>query len=622
MITYTNKNYNIAVIGAGHAGCEAALAAARMGFRTVLFTLTMDLVANLPCNPSIGGTGKGHIVFEIDALGGTMGKIADGAMLQSRMLNVSKGPAVHSLRMQADRVRYRELMRYELESCPNLLLSQAEVVEVKTEDGKVRGVVTKTGAFYECDAVIVTTGTSLGGRIIIGECVYPAGPDNTVAATELTKSLLSAGVKMQRFKTGTPPRVHSDSIDYSVMERQPGDERAVLFSSKEYGVNKSDCFITYTNEKTHQIIKDNLHRSPLFSGIIEGVGARYCPSIEDKVTRFADKERHQLFIEPMGENTKEMYIQGLSSSMPEEVQMQIIKSIKGLEHAVVMRTAYAIEYDCCDPTQLYPTLEFKEITGLYGAGQFNGTSGYEEAAAQGLVAGINAALKLQGREPMIIDRSEGYIGTLIDDIVIKGTNEPYRMMTSRSEYRLVLRQDNAEERLIEKGRYAGLIDDERYSRYLADKDALKAEVERLRRTTLPLSEGLKKVFTDAGFEEPGGGIRIAEALKRPGITYEALRELDTTSGDVPEYIRNKAEIEIKYEGYIKKQLAQIEQFKKLESKQLPADIDYSKIKGIRIEAAQKLAKNRPASVGQASRISGISPADVSVLLIWLQQRGK
>ncbi|MDD2268282.1 MAG: tRNA uridine-5-carboxymethylaminomethyl(34) synthesis enzyme MnmG [Eubacteriales bacterium] len=622
MITYTNKNYNIAVIGAGHAGCEAALAAARMGFRTVLFTLTMDLVANLPCNPSIGGTGKGHIVFEIDALGGTMGKIADGAMLQSRMLNVSKGPAVHSLRMQADRVRYRELMRHELESCPNLLLSQAEVVEVKTENGKVRGVVTKTGAFYECDAVIVTTGTSLGGRIIIGECVYSAGPDNTVAATELTKSLLSAGVKMQRFKTGTPPRVHSDSIDYSVMERQPGDERAVLFSSKEYGVNKNDCFVTYTNEKTHQIIKDNLHRSPLFSGIIEGVGARYCPSIEDKVTRFADKERHQLFIEPMGENTKEMYIQGLSSSMPEEVQMQIIKSIKGLENAVVMRTAYAIEYDCCDPTQLYPTLEFKEIKGLYGAGQFNGTSGYEEAAAQGLVAGINAALKLQGREPMIIDRSEGYIGTLIDDIVIKGTNEPYRMMTSRSEYRLVLRQDNAEERLIEKGRYAGLIDDERYSRFLADKNALEAEVERLRRQTLPLSEGLKKVFTDAGFEEPSGGIKIAEALKRPGITYEALGELDKGRGDVPEYIRNKAEIEIKYEGYIKKQLAQIEQFKKLESKQLPADIDYSKIKGIRIEAAQKLAKNRPASVGQASRISGISPADVSVLLIWLQQRGR
>lgn len=612
-----NKEFDIAVIGAGHAGVEAAIAAAKMGFRTILFTLTMDLVANLPCNPSIGGTGKGHLVFEIDALGGVMGKVADKAMLQSRMLNISKGPAVHSLRMQVDRVKYRELMRHELETQKNLVVKQIEVTGIETENGQIKGVLTRTGVFYECSAVIITTGTSLGGRIIIGECIYNAGADNTVPAVMLTDSLKKAGIKMQRFKTGTPPRVHSASIDYSKLERQPGDERAVLFSSKSYGENKNDCYITYTNTHTHEIIRANLHRSPMYSGVIEGVGARYCPSIEDKVTRFADKERHQLFIEPLGENTAEMYIQGLSSSMPEEVQTEVIHSISGLENAIVMRPAYAIEYDCIDPTQLYQTLEFKQIEGLYGAGQFNGTSGYEEAAAQGLVAGINAALKLQGRKQIIIDRSEAYIGTLIDDIVIKGTYEPYRVMTSRSEYRLLLRQDNAEARLIDKGRYAGLIDDERYATYKNDEASLEAEIERLKKTTIPRTEALCRVFEDAGFEPPEGGIRIAEALKRPGITYEALKSLDI-GGEAPEYIKHRAEIEIKYEGYIKKQLAQVEQFKKLENKRLPADIDYLSIKGIRIEAAQKLHKNRPSSVGQASRISGISPADISVLLIYLQ----
>ncbi|OGO93667.1 MAG: tRNA uridine-5-carboxymethylaminomethyl(34) synthesis enzyme MnmG [Clostridiales bacterium GWF2_38_85] len=620
MNEYKITGNRIIVVGAGHAGIEAALAAARMGFKTILFTLTMDLIANMPCNPSIGGTGKGHLVFELTALGGEMGISADKAMLQSRMLNCSKGPAVHSLRMQEDRVKYREIMRHTLENQPNLTVIQAEVVRLCVEEGKVTGVVTRLGAFYTADAVIITTGTSLEGSIIIGECTYSAGPDNTIASVGLSDSLREAGIKVVRFKTGTPARVHSDSINYSVLEKQSGDEKAVLFSSHEYGENKRDCYITYTNEKTHEIINANLHRSPLFSGNIKGVGPRYCPSIEDKVIRFADKERHQLFIEPLGENTKEMYIQGLSSSMPEDVQDQIIHSIKGLENAVVMRAAYAIEYDCIDPTQIYPTLEFKAISGLYGAGQFNGTSGYEEAAAQGLVAGINAGLKLVGKEPMIIDRSEAYIGTLIDDIVTKGTNEPYRVMTSRSEYRLLLRQDNAEARLIEKGRYAGLISDERYAKYLEDKAALEAEIERMKKTTLPLSDRLCEIFEAAGYEKPTGGIRIGEVLKRPYIDYEKIKELDPTGGEVPEYIRQRAEIEIKYEGYIKKQLIQVEQFKKLEVKQLPDDIDYTKIKGIRLEAGQKLAKYRPKSIGQASRISGISPADISVLLIYLQQK--
>ena len=615
---YEGERYGVAVIGAGHAGLEAALACARMGVKTALFTLTLDLVGNMPCNPSIGGTAKGHLVRELDALGGEMGRAADAVMIQSRMLNPSKGPAVQSLRMQADRVAYRDYMKKTAEHTENLDLIQAEVTAIDVKDGRTAGVITAFGGYFPVGAAIIATGTSLKGRVIVGEHTREAGPDNTVAASRLSESLSENGIDLVRFKTGTPPRVRSDSVDYSLMERQPGDDYPVMFTTENPGTNRRDCYITYTNPETHRIIRENLHRSPLFSGEIKGTGPRYCPSIEDKIVKFPDRERHQIFVEPMGLNTEEVYLQGLSSSLPEDVQKQIVHSIRGLEHAVFMRTAYAIEYDCCDPTELYPTLEFKSIRGLYGAGQFNGSSGYEEAAAQGIVAGINAALKLQGREPLILKRSESYIGTLIDDLVSKGTNEPYRMMTSRSEYRLLLRQDNAAQRLIEYGRYAGLVSDEKYSAYLSLYGAVEEEKEYLRTHSLPGGEVLDSLLIKHGYEPTGAGMRMAELLRRPGITHAELCAADGRS--VPRGVARRAETELKYEGYIKKELEQVARFSKLESKALPADQDYTEVKGIRTEAAQKLNKFRPASIGQASRISGISPADISVLLIWLEQR--
>lgn len=613
--------YDVIVVGAGHAGIEASLAAARLGLKTAVFTLNIDLVGNMPCNPSIGGTGKGHLVFEINALGGEMGKAADAVMLQSRMLNSSKGPAVHSLRMQADRAAYRNYMKKVLENTPNLTLVQAEVTDILLENGVVCGVMTAFGMRYDAKAVIMATGTSLAGKVIVGETSYQSGPDNTLPATRLAKNLTDIGVKIVRFKTGTPPRVHADSLDYDEMEIQYGDEFPKLFASDDYGVNLRCCYITYTNEKTHEIIRKNLHRSPLFGGEIKGTGPRYCPSIEDKVVRFADKERHQLFIEPMGLDTKEMYIQGLSSSMPEDVQREIVHSIKGLTNAKIMRTAYAIEYDCADPTQLKPTLEFRDIPGLYGAGQFNGSSGYEEAAAQGLIAGINAALKIKGKSEFILSRGEAYIGTLIDDLVTKGTNEPYRIMTSRSEYRLYLRQDNVKRRLMPKGRMIGLVTDEEYEKFLKDEELLNSEIQRLNAETLKSTDSVNDLLVSRGYDKLSGGIRKDELLKRPLISIWDIYNLDGTA-DIPRHIAERAEIEIKYEGYIKKELADVERFKHLEEKQIPADIDYSKITGLRIEARQKLEKFRPESVGRASRISGVSPADISVLLIYLSQRGK
>lgn len=618
MKTYTAETTDVAVIGAGHAGIEAALASARMGLKTAIFTLSLDLVGNMPCNPSIGGTGKGHLVYEITALGGEMGKAADAVMLQSRMLNLSKGPAVHSLRMQSDRRRYQEYMKSALENTPNLKLIQAEVTDIRVENGRVSGVVTAFGGFIPAKAVIIATGTSLDGRIIVGEHSYSSGPDNTKAAVGLSASLAEIGVPLRRFKTGTPARIHKDSIDFSVLEEQKGDEPPTYFSVEgEKSAGGCSCHITYTNPHTHEIIRNNLHRSPLFGGSIKGVGPRYCPSIEDKVVRFADKERHQIFIEPMGKNTKEMYLQGLSSSLPEEVQLELVHSIKGLERAEFMRTAYAIEYDCTDPTELLPTLEFKRIRGLYGAGQFNGSSGYEEAAAQGLVAGINAALKIQGKPPMILGRSESYIGTLIDDLVTKGTNEPYRIMTSRSEYRLLLRQDNAEDRLMEKGRAAGLVADATYNRYLSDKATVENEIKRLRTQSLPKSEALDALLSEAGFPPTEGGIRKAELLKRPGISIYDIYRLEGNDDPPEKRLAERVETEIRYEGYIEKQRREVEKLASLESKKLPPDINYGAIKGIRTEAAQKLEKLRPQNIGQASRISGISPADISVLLIYL-----
>ena len=622
MRKYTAGKIDVAVVGAGHAGIEAALACARLGLETVIFTLSLDLVGNMPCNPSIGGTGKGHLVYEITALGGEMGYAADKVMLQSRMLNTGKGPAVHSLRMQSDRRAYQTYMKELMERTENLTVIQAEVEEVVAEDGKVLGVVTAFGGFYEAKAVIIATGTSLGGRIIVGECAYDSGPDNTKAATELTKSLERIGVPLRRFKTGTPARIHADSINFEVLEEQHGDEPPTYFTVEgEKSDGKMICHVTYTNGETHRIIRDNLDRSPLFGGFIKGTGPRYCPSIEDKVVRFADKERHQIFIEPMGASTKEMYLQGLSSSLPEEVQKELVHSIKGLENAVFMRTAYAIEYDCTDPLELYPTLEFKKISGLYGAGQFNGSSGYEEAAAQGLVAGINAALKIKGEEPFILSRSESYIGTLIDDLVTKGTNEPYRIMTSRSEYRLLLRQDNAEDRLIEKGRAIGLVGDVQYNRYLEERRLLDEEWERLRTSSLPKGDALNSYLVSKGFEALDGGIRKAELLKRPGVTLEDVYSLEGKEAVLPPRLVKRLETEIKYEGYINKQKREVEHQKLLEKKLIPEGIDYSAIKGIRLEAAQKLQKIRPASIGQASRISGVSPADISVLLIYLSQYG-
>ncbi len=615
---------SVAVIGAGHAGIEAALASARMGVDTVLFTLSLEAVGNMPCNPSIGGTGKGHLVFEIDALGGEMGRAADSAALQSRMLNLGKGPAVHSLRQQSDRRAYHHYMKLCCEETENLRLIQAEICSVeKAENGYI--VTTRFGGQYTCECVVISAGTYLNSNIVVGDVSYAAGPDQSLSATFLTSSLEKLGIEFRRFKTGTPPRIHADSIDYSKCEVQCGDEVPVafafdtdqeMFQSKE----QKKCYVVYTNEHTHDIIRANIHRSPLYSGKIKSTGPRYCPSIEDKVMRFPDKIRHQLFLEPMGANTKEIYVQGLSSSLPEDVQNQVIHSICGLENARVMRTAYAIEYDCIDPTQLRATLEFKDHPGLFGAGQFNGTSGYEEAACQGLVAGINAALKCKGEKELYLNRRSGYIGTLIDDLVTKGTNEPYRMMTSRCEYRLILRQDNADRRLIEEGRRVGLIDDERYQAKCSVFAAIDNEIQRAENSFLPPSEELNRILESVGSQPISAGVRLADLIRRPEIHYDLIKNVDHTRPELSPEVISRAEIEIKYAGYIKRQLQQAEQFEKMEGKLIPDDIDYSKIEGLRLEARQKLAQLKPENIGRASRISGVSPADISVLMIYLNGR--
>lgn len=619
-MSYFAGKYDIAVIGAGHAGIEAGLAGARLGCRTVVFTINMDAVGNCPCNPSIGGTAKGHLVREIDALGGEMGKTADECMLQSRMLNRGKGPAVHSLRAQIDRRKYSEVMKHKLETQENLELHQAEVVSVKEQDG-VWKLETRMGAEYEFKAVIIATETYLGGRIFVGEVSYESGPDGIFPATFLGQSLKDLGISLRRFKTGTPARVLRSSIDFTDLEVQAGDEPPVPFSydTTEQLENKVVCHVSWTNEKTKQIILDNIHRSPLYSGMIHGVGPRYCPSIEDKIVRFADKERHQLFIEPCGESTEEMYLQGMSSSLPEEVQLQFYHSIKGLENVVMMRCAYAIEYDCADPLQMDNTLEFIEHPGLYGAGQFNGSSGYEEAAAQGLVAGVNAALKIKGEEPMILDRAGSYIGTLVDDLVTKGANDPYRMMTSRSEYRLILRQDNADERLTPIGRRIGLITDERYERFLKKQELKAQEHKRIKNTVIKPTDEVNAILVSRETTPISTGIRLIELLKRPQLSYEALKPVDVTRPELDANIFEQVEIEVRYEGYIKTQQAQIEQMRRMEKKLLPADLDYTTIKGLRLEAQEKLNKVHPTNLGQASRISGVSPADISVLVIWLSR---
>lgn len=619
---FTADNYDVAVIGGGHAGIEAALASARLGLKTCIFSITLDGVANLPCNPSIGGTAKGHLVREIDALGGEMGRAADRNFIQSRILNRGKGPAVHSLRAQIDRRKYQTDMKHRLELCDNLDLRQAEIVDITlNDDNSVRSVITMMGAEYLCRAVVVCTGTYLKSRVIIGEYSAESGPDGVFPARGLSDSLRRIGVELVRFKTGTPPRINRRSIDFSKLEVQEGDDEITPFSFETEGElkNKISCHITYTNEKTHKIILDNLDRSPLYGGkTIKGIGPRYCPSIEDKIVRFKDKERHQLFVEPMGLDTEEMYLQGFSSSMPEDVQLDMIHSLPGFENAQVMRNAYAIEYDCANPLQLLPTLEFKKISGLYGAGQFNGSSGYEEAAAQGLIAGINAALKILDREPFVLERSQAYIGTLIDDLVTKGTNEPYRMMTSRSEYRLLLRQDNADLRLTPLGHKIGLISDERYEKFLKKKEETEKEIERLRKLVFPPSDKINRLLREAGSTEISTGVHADELLKRPQITYDMLSEADGERKPLPRDVREQVEISIKYEGYINRQTAQAKQFSKLENRRLPDDIDYKEIKGLRLEAIQKLDKIRPLSLGQASRISGVSPADIAVLMIYLK----
>ncbi len=628
-MNYIAGSADVAVIGAGHAGIEAALASARLGLKTILFTINLDAVGNMPCNPSIGGTGKGHLVYEIDALGGEMGYAADLVTLQTRTLNLGKGPAVHSKRIQADRIKYREIMKKTIENTDNLSLVQAEIVDFVTEidecgKKKVTGVITKMGALWNVKAAIVCAGTFLNGRVITGECTYESGPDGMLPAKGFTDALIREGIEMYRFKTGTPPRVHADTVDFTDLEIQNGDINTCPFSARtdtEYykNIEQTPCHVVYTSNITHNIIKDNLHRSPLYSGEIKGTGPRYCPSIEDKVVRFADKERHQLFVEPCGRDTKELYIQGFSSSLPEEVQIKMLHSLKGFENAQMMRTAYAIEYDCINPTQLYSTLEFKSISGLYGAGQFNGTSGYEEAAAQGLIAGINAVLKIQNKEPLILTRDSSYIGTLIDDIVTKGTNEPYRMMTSRSEYRLLLRQDNADFRLTPIGYKIGLISEERYQKYLEKQKMIADEVERASKTTIPPTQTLNRILENNGTAPVSNGVRLSELLRRPQLSYSALKEVDLLRPDLPIDIINCAEVIIKYDGYIKRQIAEVEKFSKTESIKLPKDIDYNEIKGLRIEARQKLNQIKPDNIGQASRISGVSPADITVLLIYCQQ---